>query len=74
MSVTANSLHLTSKNNKRIKNCKMEIETTDDGFKYMYKVDDGISNIRGAVKVLKDLNYPSDILEKTNKYLMSYNN
>lgn len=63
-----------NENNKRIKNCKMEIETTDDGFKYMYKVDDGISNIRGAVKVLKDLNYPSDILEKTNKYLMSYNN
>lgn len=59
---------------KNVKNCKMEIETNDDGFKYLYRVNNGISNIKGALKVLKDLNYPNDILEKTNKYLMSYNN
>ena len=33
--------------------------------KYTYKLQYGISHIKGGVKVLKDLDYPKEIIEKT---------
>jgi DNA mismatch repair ATPase MutS len=57
-----------------IKNYHMRINTDDaDNFKYTYKLEKGISNIKGGVKVLKDLNYPSEIIESMNKVLKDIN-
>ena len=38
-------------------------------FKYTYLLEKGISNIKGAVKVLKELDYPVDIIDATLEYL-----
>jgi DNA mismatch repair ATPase MutS len=38
-------------------------------FKYTYKLSDGISNIKGGVKVLRDLEYPEPIISETENYL-----
>ena len=42
----------------------MKIEMKDDNysFNYTYKLDSGISQVKGGFKVLKELNYPSDLL------------
>jgi DNA mismatch repair ATPase MutS len=37
--------------------------------KYLYKLCEGISLIKGGIKVLCDLNYPSSIIETTCKIL-----
>ena len=39
------------------------IATENDTFRYTYKLVKGISNIKGGVKVLTDLNYPSEIVK-----------
>jgi hypothetical protein len=47
-----------------IKNYQMRINTEDkDNFQYTYELIDGISAIKGGVKVLKDLQYPSEIIQ-----------
>jgi DNA mismatch repair ATPase MutS len=33
---------------------------------YLYKIGDGISTIKGGLKVLRELNYPSEIVESAN--------
>jgi DNA mismatch repair ATPase MutS len=38
---------------------------SDNDFKYTYKVEPGISNIKGGIKVLRDMNYPDEILNDT---------
>lgn len=38
-------------------------------FKYTYLLEKGISKIKGAVKVLKELEYPPDIIDATLEYL-----
>jgi DNA mismatch repair ATPase MutS len=37
----------------------------NNDFKYTYKLQHGISHIKGGVKVLKDLDYPKEIIERT---------
>ena len=32
---------------------------------YTYKLEEGISTIKGGIKVLKDLKYPNEIIENT---------
>jgi len=49
----------------KLYNFHMKIETINDDFKYTYKLEEGISTIKGGVKVLKDLNYPPEIIETT---------
>ena len=39
-------------------------------FRYTYKMDTGISDIKGGLKVLKDLQYPEFILNESNNLLM----
>ena len=34
-----------------------------------YKLTDRISNIKGGIKVLKDLQYPKKIIDYTEKYI-----
>ena len=36
---------------------------------YTYKITKGISTIKGGVCVLKQLNYPKDIIDNTTKIL-----
>ena len=47
----------------------MKIETANDDFKYTYKLEKGISDIKGGIKVLKDLDYPAEIVNTTNHTL-----
>ena len=53
------------KNHKHIQNYKMDVVVDDnDNFTYTYKIKKGASKIKGGIRVLKDLNYPSAILDK----------
>ena len=36
---------------------------------YTYKITNGISTVKGGVCVLKQLSYPKDIIDTTNKIL-----
>ena len=58
--------------NKTIKNYSMEINNQSSdkkNFKYTYKMIDGISEVKGGNKVLKDLDYPDDIINNMNDVL-----
>jgi hypothetical protein len=48
--------------NKRIQNFSMKTVKKNDSFEYTYKLVEGISKIKGGLKVLKDMNYPKEIL------------
>ena len=57
------------KKSKHIRNYKMDVENLDNGkLKYTYKLKPGISKIEGAVEILKDMNYPSEIIENIEQY------
>ena len=58
------------KNNKFVNACMRIIENGED-FEYTYKLIKGISQIKGGVKVLKDLEYPDDIIQNTKTLLNS---
>lgn len=47
---------------KFAKNFHMEIINTDKDHEFTYKIKKGISKIKGGLKVLKDLEYPDDII------------
>jgi DNA mismatch repair ATPase MutS len=53
----------------KLHNFHMKIDTTADDFKYTYKLEEGISTIKGGIKVLKDLNYPQEIIDNTTSTL-----
>lgn len=51
------------KGSPHVQNYKMIVRVNPDGtFKYTYKIKKGISNLKGGVRVLKDMNYPQDII------------
>jgi len=57
--------------NTKIQNYHMKTSipiNTNNEFKYLYKLEKGISNIKGGIKVLSDMNYPEEILENTRKF------
>jgi hypothetical protein len=58
--------HFKKEKTKKIKNYKMIVSKkgTND-FSYTYKCKQGISNVKGCIKVLCDLNYPEEIIQKT---------
>lgn len=59
--------------NKRVRNFNMHTTTEEGGtFKYTYKLTKGISNIKGGVKVLTELNYPKEIVENTKNMVGSF--
>jgi DNA mismatch repair ATPase MutS len=46
----------------------MEVIVHEDGtFEYTYKIKKGISKIKGGVRVLKDMNYPAEIIKTIEK-------
>jgi len=51
--------------NKKIKNYNMKSLKKNDNFEYTYLLQEGISKIKGGLKVLKDMNYPQEILDNT---------
>ena len=47
-----------------IQNYKMEVNILNNGkFEYTYKIKKGISKIKGAIRVLKDMDYPAEIIQ-----------
>lgn len=57
------------KKSKYIRNYKMDVENNAFGkLKYTYKLKPGISKIEGAIEILKDMNYPTEIIENIEKY------
>jgi hypothetical protein len=46
-------------------NMKTIMNKLTNDFEYTYELVRGISNIKGGLKVLKDMNYPSEIIENT---------
>ncbi len=52
--------------NKKISNFNMKTIKNNETFKYTYQLDEGISKIKGGLKVLKDMNYPKEILSTFN--------
>lgn len=51
--------------NKHIKNYNMKtIKSENNTFSYTYQLVKGISDIKGGIKVLKELNYPVSITDK----------
>jgi DNA mismatch repair ATPase MutS len=51
---------------KTIKNCKMVTELDDNKrIIYTYKMTSGISEVKGGINVLTNLNYPKEIIDRT---------
>ena len=56
--------------NKKIENKKMNINVLGNReFQYLYKLSNGISEIKGGVKVLRDLQYPPSIVRRSENIL-----
>ena len=54
---------------KRIRNYKMDVERTEQGkLMYKYKIRPGICRIQGAIEILKDMNYPAEIIHSIRTY------
>jgi len=49
--------------NKAIMNYNMKTIKKNDNFEYTYELEEGISKIKGGLKVLHDMNYPKAILD-----------
>jgi len=52
--------------NKMIKNYNMKTIKKNDNFEYTYELTQGISKIKGGLKVLHDMKYPKEILDLAN--------
>ena len=53
-----------------MQNYHMQIKQEENGsISYSYKLHKGISDIKGGVKVLRDLDYPSEIINNTEKLI-----
>ena len=52
---------------KDIQNCKMVTYKINNKLKYTYKLEPGISEVKGGINVLTDMNYPKEIIENTIK-------
>lgn len=56
-------------NTDNVQNIQMDIQIINDDIKYLYRLKKGISTHKGGVKVLKQLNYPKEIISDTECYL-----
>jgi DNA mismatch repair ATPase MutS len=52
---------------KGIQNCKMVTQKINNKLLYTYKFELGISEVKGGINVLTDMNYPKEIIENTIK-------
>ena len=49
---------------KSIQNYKMDSKQNNNKLKYLYKLKKGISNVKGGINVLTEMNYPIEILSQ----------
>ena len=49
---------------KRIANRHMDARCGENGMEYTYKLEKGVSRVRGGVEVLRGLNYPAKVVEE----------
>lgn len=56
-------------NDELIENYRMKTINSNGDFKYSYLLEKGISDIRGGIKVLYDMNYPKEIIENASAIL-----
>lgn len=56
-----------------ITNKHMHIKKVNDDFEYTYELVNGISSIKGGVKVLRELGYPQEIIEGTTEIIHNLN-
>jgi hypothetical protein len=52
---------------KNILNCNMVTEKTNNILKYTYKIKEGISEVKGGINILTQMNYPKEIIDDTIK-------
>jgi hypothetical protein len=73
--ITTHFLDLCKKLEKvdNINNMHMLIKEVNNDFNYTYKLVQGISNIKGGVKVLKELDYPEEIINGTTQIINNLN-
>jgi hypothetical protein len=57
------------KKNKVIENYHMKTENKNANIKYIYKLEKGISTVKGGINVLTNMNYPKEIIDNTSKNL-----
>ena len=50
-------------NNKNIMNCHMASEKKNHKLNYFYTLKEGISEVKGGINVLAEMNYPKEIIE-----------
>lgn len=50
---------------KMIKNTRMKTDVFNNALDYKYILEDGISNIKGGIRVLQQMNYPKEIINDT---------
>ena len=55
------------KQNESISNYHMVALKTDDRIQYTYKLKSGVSNVKGGINVLIDMNYPREIIDSATK-------
>ena len=53
--------------NERINNYHMDVCPNEKSWKYTYTLKPGISEVKGGLKVLHDMNYPQEIMDKLEK-------
>jgi len=51
------------KNHKNISNCHMITKSEGNRLNYLYKLENGISEVKGGINVLYDMNYPKEIID-----------
>jgi len=51
------------KNHKNISNCHMITKSEGNRLIYLYKLENGISEVKGGINVLYDMNYPKEIID-----------
>jgi hypothetical protein len=56
------------KNEKNIMNCHMSAEKINHILKYYYILKKGISEVKGGINILTEMNYPEEIINKTINY------
>lgn len=70
--LTTHLLDLCSLLDTVLQNNNMGVKKLDNfNFNYTYKINSGISSIKGGLKVLYDLEYPEEILNLSNKIIQS---
>ena len=53
--------------NKNITNCHMSAENINNRLIYLYTLKKGISEVKGGINVLTEMNYPKEIIDETMK-------